>query len=151
MKKAEASKAAAAVKDKEDQLTSFLDGLETASTKQDAMNQATQFVADYLGVPGSYIAIKKNINEVDTLCYVSANSGQDFVVGQKLTAPSGEEEEGVTRQGISFDAFKVPEAPEVEPPEDAPEDWAPPPPPGPQPVVVENVMRESKSQILWNP
>lgn len=152
MKKAEASKAAAAVKEKEDQLTSFLDGFEAAATtKPDAMNQATQFVADYLGVSGSYIAIKKNINEVDTLCYVSANSGQDFVVGKKLVAPSGEEEEGVTRQGISFDAFKVPEAPEVEPPEDAPEDWAPPPPPGPQPVVVENVMRESKVKFYGIP
>jgi hypothetical protein len=152
LKKAEAKQAADAVKEKEDQLTSFLDGFEAAATtKPEAMNQATQFVSDYLGVPGSYIAIKKTINEVDTLCYVSANNGQEFVVGQKLTAPTGEEEEGVTRQGISFDAFKVPEAPEVEPPEDAPEDWAPPPPPGPQPVVVENVMRENKVKFYGIP
>lgn len=152
MKKAVAAKEAAAVKENEDKLTSFLDGFaEAAATKKEAMDKATSFVAEYLGVPAAYLAIKKNINEQDTLVYVSASEGQDFVVGKKLNAPSGEEEEGVTRQGCSFEAFKVPEAPEVEPPEDAPEDWAPPPPPGPQPVVVENVMRDKRVKFYGIP
>jgi hypothetical protein len=152
VKKADAAKATAAVQAKADQLTTFLEGFAAAaSSKSDAMNQATQFVADYLEVPAAYLAIKKNINEADTLCYVSANSGQEFVVGQKLNAPAAEEEEGVTRQGISFDAFKVPEAPEVEAPEDAPEDWAPPPPPGPQPVLVENCMRDNRVKFFGIP
>lgn len=152
VKKAVAAKEAAAAKENEDKLTSFLEGFsEKAATKKEALDQATSFVAEYLGVPAAYLAVRKNINEQDTLVYVSASEGQDFVVGKKLNAPSGEEEEGVTRQGCSFETFKVPEAPEVEPPEDAPEDWAPPPPPGPQPLVVENVMRDKRIKFYGIP
>ena len=106
MKKAVAAKEAAAVKANEDKLTDFLDELAGAAVnKKEAMDKAVNFVATYLGVPAAYLAVKKNINEADTLVYVSASEGQDFVVGNKLSAPSGRRRGCVSRQGCSFEAF----------------------------------------------
>jgi len=138
-----------------DGLTDFLMGLESScSTKQEVMEKVCQFAADHLKVPACYIGVKKVINEVETLYYYAANdevqSGK--VVGQKLTPPTGEgEEDAPKRQGVSFEAFKMPEAEAVEPPEDAPEDWAPPPPPGPQPVVIDNCMRDMRCKFYGIP
>eukprot|EP00605_Chrysophyceae_sp_TOSAG23-4_P002033 GSChrysophyteH1.ASY1.ANO1.2251.1 assembled CDS len=137
-----------------DKLTNFLMELENnALTKQDVMDQVTAFTAEYIGVPACYIGTRKTINEVDTLYYYSANDDQKpKVVGQKLTAPTGEgEDDAPQRQGVTFEAFKAPEAPEVEAPEDAPEDWSPPPPPGPQPLVVENCMRDTRCKFYGIP
>jgi hypothetical protein len=140
---------------KVDKLTNFLMELEnTATTKQEAMDQVAAFTAEYIGVPACYIGTKKTINEVDTLYYYSANDDaqNSKVVGKKLTAGAGEgDEDAPKRQGVSFEAFKAPEAPEVEPPEDAPEDWAPPPPPGPQPLVVDNCMRDTRCKFYGIP
>jgi hypothetical protein len=137
-----------------EKLTDFLVGLETsASSKQDAMDQVSEFTAEYMGVPACYIGTRKMINEVDTLYYYSANgSQQSKVVGRKLVAPAGDEgDDAPQRQGVTFEAFKAPEVPEVEPPEDAPEDWAPPPPPGPQPFVVDSCMRDTRVQFFGIP
>jgi len=138
-----------------DSLTDFLMGLESScSSKQEVMDKVCKFTADHLKVPACYIGVKKVINEVETLYYYSANNDVQSgkVVGQKLTPPAGEgEEDAPKRQGVSFEAFKVPEVEAVEPPEDAPEDWAPPPPPGPQPVVIDNCMRDTRIKFYGIP
>jgi hypothetical protein len=153
-KKAEKQAADDAMTAQQDKLTDFLMELEnTATTKQEALEQVAAFTAEYVGVPSCYIGTKKTINEVDTLYYYAANeSNKDKVVGNKLTAPSGEgEDDAPKRQGVTFEAFKAPEAPEVEAPEDAPEDWTPPAPPGPQPLVIENTMRDTRCKFYGIP
>lgn len=138
-----------------DALTDFLMGLESScTTKQEVMDKVCKFTAEHLKVPACYIGVKKVINEVETLYYYSANDEVQGgkIVGQKLTPPAGEgEDDAPKRQGLSFEAFKVPEVEPVEPPEDAPEDWAPPPPPGPQPVVVDNCMRDTRCKFYGIP
>ena len=137
-----------------DSLTDFLMSLESScATKKEAMDKLCKFTADYMNVPACYIGVKKVINEVETLYYYSANDDiqANKIVGKKLTAPAGEGDDAPQRQGVSFEAFKVPEAPVVEPPEDAPEGWQPPPPPGPQPLVIDNCMRDTRCKFYGIP
>ena len=139
--------------DKASELTTFLEGLETSvSSKQDLMDKVTAFTAEYMKVPACYVGVKKTIGEADKLFYYSANPAQKFLVGKTLDPPTGEgEDDAPKRQGLTFECFKAPEAPEVEPPEDAPEDWKAPPPPGPQPLSVENVMRDTRCKFYGIP
>jgi hypothetical protein len=153
-KKAEVQAKVDAKAARADRLTDFLMELENnATNKKAAMDQVVAFAADYLNVPACYIGVKKTINEVDTLYYYSANeSNVSKVVGKKLTVPQGEgEEDAPKRQGVTFNVFKVPEVEPVEPPEDAPEGWTPPPPPGPQPLVVDNCMRDTRCKFFGIP
>ena len=152
-KKAAKNAEATANSDKESELTNFLEGLETSvSSKQDLMDKVTAFTAEHMKVPACYVGVKKMVGEAEKLYYYSANTTQNFLVGKTLDPPSGEgEDDAPKRQGLTFDCFKAPEAPEVEPPEDAPEDWQAPPPPGPQPLTVENVMRDTRCKFYGIP
>jgi hypothetical protein len=133
----------------------FLENLvNESSSKQEAMDKVTAYLPTFLNVPACYITVKKDLSEESSvLNYVSANADQSFMVGQQLAPASGEgdEENPVTRQGVSFEALKAPEMPEVEAPEDAPEDWAPPPPLGPQPMIIDNCMRNTSVKFFKIP
>jgi hypothetical protein len=131
----------------------FISSLTSDNTKQELMDKVTNFLADYLSLPGVYIAVKKTIGETDTLHYYSANVGQEHVVGKKLVKVVEEGDEVPARQGCSFDAFKIPEVVEEEPNPDEPVDEnAPPkPPPKPLPLKVTNVMREKRCKFFGIP
>eukprot|EP00607_Mallomonas_marina_P008409 CAMPEP_0182423566 /NCGR_PEP_ID=MMETSP1167-20130531/9601_1 /TAXON_ID=2988 /ORGANISM="Mallomonas Sp, Strain CCMP3275" /LENGTH=513 /DNA_ID=CAMNT_0024602663 /DNA_START=115 /DNA_END=1656 /DNA_ORIENTATION=- len=141
------------------QLPTFLSTLEGVSiSKQDCMDKCTQFLANYLDVPATYIAVKRVVNDIEALYYVSANIDQHKVIlGQKLVRAADDSDEPMRRQGFSFDAFNIPE-PSDEPEEAEEEDEessqeprAPKPPPGPQPYIVDNVMRESRTKFFGIP
>jgi hypothetical protein len=133
-------------------LTLFRENLGNSTTKQEAMDSATKFIATFLDVPSAYFAINKKTEESETLLYFS-ESGTEIMKGQKLPkAAGGEEEDAPQRQGITFDCFIIPEAPEEEAPPDD-EGEAPPPKPAPtaQPLVVDNTMRETRCKFFGIP
>ena len=133
----------------------------SATSKQEAMDKVTAFAADYLGVQGAYLSIKRvagGEGGSEALHYYSASPGQEFVVGKKLVkAAEADGEETPARQGLSFDAFKIPEVPEDEAAaaaeaEEGQEGGAPPKPaPKAQPLVVENCMRERRLKFFGIP
>lgn len=89
---------------------------------------------------------------MESLNYVSANTGQEHVVGSKIIKPPEDSEEIEPRSGLSFDTFKLPEVPEVEE-EEVPEGEEPPPKiiPQPSPLIVDNVMRDSRIKFFGVP
>jgi hypothetical protein len=121
VKDEQAKAKATADEERNEVLTAFLSSLAVVTTKQDAMDQCTTFLADYLKVPASYVAVKKTVGEVESLNYLSANPGQEHVVGSKVIKQPEDAEEVEPRSGLSFDAFKLPEVPEEEEPEELPE------------------------------
>lgn len=134
----------------------FLDSLQfDYSTKQDAMDAAVNFIENSLDIPAAYIAVKKAVGESEVLNYVAAGPSQQNVKGKKLLKPAADEgDEAPARQGISFEAFKLPEVPEEEEPAEETEDGAPPvakPPPKAQPLIVENAMRERRCKFFGIP
>ncbi len=136
-----------AAKNRVDELTSFLISLASAPSKQAAMDSSTSFVASYLNVPGAHIAVRKVNGETETLNFMSSN--QSFVVGKKIKKITEEGDEVPPRQGVSFEAFKLPvvEEPKGEPDENAP----PKPAPVPQPLIIDNVMRDKRIQFFGIP
>ena len=132
-------------------LTAFVESLADLSDKQTMMDSATEFLADYLSVPASYLAIKRSDEDNEVLYYTSSNASQRFVVGKKLTKVELSEDDPAERQGISFDAFLVKDLPEEEEVDVDEEDYVPPPAPKPEPLVVENTMREKRLKFLGIP
>ena len=153
VKDEQAKAKATADEERNEVLTAFLSSLAVVTTKQDAMDQCTTFLADYLKVPASYVAVKKTVGEVESLNYLSANPGQEHVVGSKVIKQPEDAEEVEPRSGLSFDAFKLPEVPEEEEPEELPEGEEPPPKviPVPSPLIVDNVMRNEKVKFFGVP
>lgn len=145
----------AAVDSKQKELDDFIAGLSSCgSNKQEAFDAVTNFLADYLKIPAVYVAVKRVAGESETLNYVSANSSQANVVGKVLKKPAEDDgEEAPVRQGCSFDAFKLPVVEEVEEVEleEGQEPPPPPPAPVPQPLVIDNVMRDSRIQFFGIP
>jgi len=87
VKKATEMSKAAEAKAKAQRLEEFKADLSSgklATSKQEAMNLVTAFAAEYLGVSGAYLAIKKTAGESEALHYFSASPGQEMVVGKKL-------------------------------------------------------------------
>ena len=111
------------------------------------MDSVTAFLPEFLEFPAAYIAVKKVLGESESLNYVSSN--QSHVIGKKIKTPTEEGDEIPPRQGVSFDAFKLP--PQEEP-EGEPEEGAPPrPTPVPQPLLIDNVMRDKRVQFFGIP
>lgn len=127
------------------------------STKKQAMDIANAFIAEYFDVPAVYTAMKKVVGEQEYLYYLSSCASQtEKVVGKKLVKPSFEvdpDDPSTFHQGLSFDAFIIPEVPQSDE-EELDENGEPkptPPPPPPQPVIVENVMREKRIKFFGIP
>lgn len=142
----------------EDKLRYFLETLGGISnSKQDCMDKCTRFLTDYLNIPSSYVAVKKVVNEVETLYYVSASGNEKVILGKKLPKPIDDGDEPPVRQGFSFEAFKIPEVseePEAEEEEedpDNPQPKEPKAPPGPVPLVIDNVMRDKRTKFFGIP
>lgn len=134
----------------------FLDSLQfDFSTKQDAMDAAVNFIENSLDIPAAYIAVKKTVGESEVLNYLAAGPSQKAVKGKKLLKPAADEgDEAPPRQGISFEAFKLPEVPEEEEPAEETEDGTPAvakPPPKAQPLIVDNAMRERRCKFFGIP
>lgn len=128
-----------------------------SSSKQAAMQEVVNFIETRMNVPAAYIALKRVSGETETLNYVAAGPSQGHVVGQKLVkvVVDPDAEDAPTRQGVSFECLKIPEAPEEE---EAPaEDEDPDAPkvekvaPVAMPLVVENVMREKQCKFFGIP
>jgi hypothetical protein len=130
----------------------FLEALQNEYTsKQEAMDGLAAFIEDSLGIPAAYIAIKKVSGEVETLNYVSVSPSQAVMLGVKLAKPV-EEEEAAPRQGISFEAFKLPEVPEEEAVEEEEGVLVEAKvPPKAQPLLVDNAMRETRCKFFGIP
>jgi hypothetical protein len=139
---------------RQQELDNFVTGLSAAGpSKQAAMDAATAFLAEYLSVPAVYVALRKVEGENEFLNYMSANPSQTHVVGKKLkkATEEGEGDELPPRQGCSFEAFKLPVVEEPEEPAEGEEAPPPPPPPVAQPLIVDNVMRDSRIQFFGIP
>jgi hypothetical protein len=133
-----------------DQFISKLSSI--GSNKQDAMNSTCEFLAQYLQIPAVYVAIKKVSGDSDTLNYLSANSNQErIVVGKKIKKSVEEGDDLPPRQGMSFDAFKIPPQEETEEPTEGEDSIQTKPPPVPLPVIVDNVMRDNRIQFFGVP
>jgi len=94
------------------------------------------------------------VNEVETLHYVMAGPSSSHVWGKKLAKVVADESEegGPQRQGVSFEAFKLPEVAEEEPVEE--EEGVEKPvkeAPKPQPLVIDNVMRDKRVKFFGIP
>ena len=93
----------------------FINSMNSHNSKSAAMLAVVDFIESSLDIPAAYFAIKQVTGETETLYYLEASSTQQHVKGNKLVKVSGEEgEDAPIRQGISFDAFKLPEVPEEE-------------------------------------
>ena len=135
-------------------LDSFIEGLATSQSKHAAMDSATNFLTEYLNVASCYVGIVKKAGESECIHYFGANKDQQHVLGKKLMKPSEEGDEAPLRQGCSFDAFKLPEVSEEEEPPPLEEGEEPPPPkPAPtvQPLVVDDVMRDTRMKYFGIP
>lgn len=123
-------------------------------SKETIMNSICHFMETSLHLPAAYIAIKKVVGETETLNYISVGPSQQHIHGKKLVKVTTEDsDEAVSRQGISFDAFKLPEVPESEEGEEG-EDGSSVTPkviPKAQPLMIENVMREKKCKFFGIP
>ncbi|KAJ1430479.1 hypothetical protein B484DRAFT_448846 [Ochromonadaceae sp. CCMP2298] len=131
----------------------FIDALGEYKSKQEAMDGLSAFIEVSLGIPAAYVALKKTAGESETLNYVSASPSQAHMLGKKLLKPSAEEgDDAPARQGISFEAFKLPEVPEEEAAEEE-EGVAVPlkAPPKAQPLLVDNAMRELRCKFFGIP
>lgn len=117
------------------------------------MESACNFITAHLNIPAAYIALKKISGEKETLNYIAASKGQEFVIGCKITKVTEEGDELPPRQGFSFDAFKIPEpAADDAPAEEETDEGAPPkPPPVPVPLVIDNVMRDRRCSFFGIP
>jgi len=140
--------------DYKQRLKSFTDSLAgLSSSKQDVMDRSTAFLVEYLKIPAAYVAVKKTSGEAETLNYYSANHSQRHVVGNKIVKTPDDSEEVEPRSGLSFDTFKLPVVPDQENEEELPEGQEPPPKviPEPQPLSVDNVMRNSRIKFFGVP
>lgn len=144
---------------KEQAFEEFVQSISTSKSKDAAMNLVVSFMESDMGIPAAYIAVKRTVGETETLHYLSAGpNAKTNVLGKKLKKASaeeaGDEENPVERLGISFEAFKVPEVPEGE--EEEPEgeegaDKPPKPKPVPQPIIVDNAMRDKRCKFFGIP
>lgn len=125
------------------------------TTKEDAFNAVTEYIENNLNIPAAYIAVKKVVGETETLNYIAAGPTQKQMLGKKLVKVAAEDgDEAPPRQGISFEAFKLPEVPEEEEPAEEPEEGAEPVvkvPPKAQPLIIENAMREKRCKFFGIP
>lgn len=123
--------------------------------RESVLNSSCDFLAKFLKIPAVYISVKQIAGEVEFLKYIGANSSQrNFVIGKKLSkANDADGEDLPQRQGLSFDAFKLPEVePEPEPEPD--ENGNLPParePPKLQPLRINNVMRDKRVKFFGIP
>lgn len=141
-------------KARENKLAIFCETLPNNFTsKNEMMDAVTNFLASYLDVPNAYLAVNKKTEESETLLYFSTNKDNTTMLGQRLPkAGGGDEDDAPQRQGITFDCFIIPEAPEEEaPPEDEENPGPPKPPPTAQPLVVDNCMREKRLKFFGIP
>jgi hypothetical protein len=135
-----------------EKLPTFLESLPSYSTSKDsAMDLVCNFTADYLKIPAAYIAFSKTSSEGEYLQYVSANKTQNVILGKTLKPAVEEGEEAPQRQGLSFDAFKIPEVEGGEDELDEEGNPKPKPPPKAQPLIVENCMREMRCKFFGIP
>lgn len=148
-----ATEEANAIEEYKTVLEAFISSLAgTCTHKQEAMDKCTAFLAEYLKVPASYVAVKRTAGDVESLNYLSANPGQEHVVGSKVIKQPEDAEEIEPRSGVSFAAFKLPEVPEEE--EVELEEGEEPPPkvaPVPSPLIVDNVMRNPNVKFFGVP
>lgn len=140
---------------KEAQISKFSNFLEsfvaTATNKQHAMDLATNFTSDYFNIPACYIGIVKKVGDSECLYYYGCNKSQeDKVLGKKLLKSTEEGDEAPLGQGISFNAFKIPEVIEEEPPVVAEGEQPPPPKPAPtaQPLIIDDVMKNKNIKFF---
>eukprot|EP01038_Epipyxis_sp_PR26KG_P005117 gene5117-7128_t len=154
--KAEAEEALLVEKEKKSaRFDEFLGSIDSFDTKDQAMDAVTKFIELELKIPAAYIAVKKAVGETETLNYLSASPSQTFIIGKKLQKPPAEEEEAPPRQGLSFDAFKIPEISTEDGGEEEGDnengDKPPKPVPKALPLFVENTMRERKCKFFGTP
>ena len=132
----------------------------TVTRKEEAYDAVTKFLSEYLSVPAVYVAVRKTVKEGEgenevLHYYSSAGAGQEFMVGKKLPKPGEPEdpENPPPRVGVSFEAFKIPDAPEPEEVEleEGQEPPPPPPPPKATPLIVDNCMRDTRTKFFGVP
>jgi len=139
------------------QLNAFMGDLRSSAPKgrDFVINMVCDFLAEFLNVPGVYFAVKKTVGESEFIKYIGANKSQSkLLIGRKLQkAVEADGEDAPQRQGLSFDAFKLPEMePEPEPEPDESGNLPPPKePPKLQPLVVNNVMRDKRVKFFGIP
>lgn len=137
------------------QYSKFLSSIEGMGSKDDAMRAVVNFIETSLNIPSAYIAVKATAGESEVLKYMAVGAHSTHVLGKKLPKPAAEEsEEAPERQGVSFEAFKVPEVPEEEAPAEENEDGTPPVPKGPPPLenlIVQNTMRDKRVKFFGIP
>lgn len=130
----------------------FISSLTDAENKKDAMDKVTQFLSDYLKIPAVYIAIKKVSGESEYLHYVSANKGQEHVVGSTLNKLVEAEGDDVpVGQGFSFKAFEIPPPEPEEEPVEGEEAPIQKPAPIAVPLIVTNVMSDKRCKFFGIP
>lgn len=140
---------------KASQYSKFLNSIDTMSSKEDAMKAVVNFIETSLNIPAAYIAVKVPAGESEVLKYLAVGAHSTHVLGKKLPKPAAEEgDEAPQRQGVSFEAFRVPEVPEEEVPPEESEDGAPVVPKGPPPLenlIVQNTMRDKRVKFFGIP
>jgi hypothetical protein len=134
----------------------FLASIPHCTSKEEAMRSVVTFLESNMGIPSAYIAVKAPQGESEVLKYLVVGPNSANVLGKKVPKPSGEEgEEGAPeRQGVSFEAFKVPEVPEEEAAPEENEDGTPVPPKGPPPLenlIIQNTMRDKRVKYFGIP
>jgi hypothetical protein len=154
IKQDEKELAEAPAKQKAARYLSFLGSIQGYSSKQDAFDAVTKFLETQLEIPAAYVAVRQVVGEsVDVLKYIAKGDNDPLILGKKLNKPAADDsEEAPERQGVSFEAFKVPEIPESdEPPAEDGQEVTPKGPPPLLPFSVINVMRDKRVKFFGIP
>lgn len=139
-----------------------LHALPGCASKAEAFDQAVHCLETILGIPYAYVGVKEVVGESEEIKYVAAGPNSQAMRGKKLAKPAGEEaEDAPERQGVSFEAFKLPEVPEGEEEEEPPAEGGeegeepverpPKAPPAPQPLTIVNTMRDKRVKFFGLP
>lgn len=152
MKAKSAAEKDATASQKANAYSRFISDIQTVfNNKTDMMYSVVEYIEGQMDIPAAYIAIKTTVGENEILNYVVASPSQKFMEGKKLAKPPADEgEEAPPRQGIAFEAFKLPEVPEEEEAGDE-ETKVAKEPPKPLPVVIDNAMRDKRCKFFGIP
>lgn len=138
------------------QFQRLLEGIPLRPTKEEAADTVVNFLETTMNLPAAYYAAKAVAGETEYLKYLAAGPSSKMMIGVKLNKPAVTDEtsdEFIERQGVSFEALRVPEVPEEEATEEAEGEGevqkkGPPPL---QNLIIRNVMLDRRVKFYGIP
>jgi hypothetical protein len=132
----------------------LIESIPIKAAKEEAVESIVSFLETTMNIPSAYFATKVPSGETEYLKYTAAGPNSKSMIGKRVTKPAADEggDEAPEQQGVSFEAFKVPEVPEEEnPPEGEEGEVTKKGPPPLVNLVIPNVMRDRRVKFYGIP